>query len=121
MEDILSQNVHMHCHLKSVILEPVYAFWLFSYERFNGILGNQPSNNHSIIQLMRRINRDNTAYMLELPTEFNDDFSDLCALDQRLTGSLLLTTQNQAFQDVNTYDLGLSCTCHVFSSDDVEN
>lgn len=42
----VTPNMHMHCHLKSVILDfgPLYAFWLFSYERYNGILGNQPSS-----------------------------------------------------------------------------
>ena len=32
----------------------VYAFWLFSFERYNGILGSYKTNNRSIeIQLMR--------------------------------------------------------------------
>ena len=72
--------MHMHCHLKSVILDfgPVYAFWLFSFERFNGILGNQPSNNRSIeIQLMKRFQHDNIAYVLCPPEEFSDEFADI--------------------------------------------
>lgn len=50
-------NMHMHLHLKDSIMDygPVYAFWLFSYERYNGILGSVPTNNKTIEpQLMKR-------------------------------------------------------------------
>ena len=31
-KSVITPNMHMHCHLKEVILDygPVYAFWLFS-------------------------------------------------------------------------------------------
>ena len=82
----------MHCHLKEVLLDygPVYGFWLFSYERYNGILQHQPTSNRCIeIQIMRRFLQDNTAYAFQPPAEFQDDFGDLCSLKQRMTGSLL--------------------------------
>lgn len=43
-------NMHLHLHLKDSILDfgPVYAFWLFSYERYNGILGAVPTNNRAV-------------------------------------------------------------------------
>ena len=50
-------NMHMHLHLKDSIVDygPVYAFWLFSYERYNGILGAVPTNNRAVeTQLMKR-------------------------------------------------------------------
>ena len=49
--------MHMHLHLKDSILDyrPVYAFWLFSYERYNGILGAVPTNNKAVeVQLVKR-------------------------------------------------------------------
>ena len=52
----------MHCHLTACLREfgPSHSFWLFPFERYNGILENQPSNNRSIeIQLMRRFQNDN--------------------------------------------------------------
>lgn len=52
-----SPNMHLHLHLKDSILDygPVYAFWLFSYERYNGIMGSVPTNNRAIeVQLMKR-------------------------------------------------------------------
>ena len=56
-ESYITPNMHLHAHLKEVILDygPIQEFWLFSYERYNGILGNQPSNNRHIEpQLMTR-------------------------------------------------------------------
>lgn len=54
-EFAITPNMHLHGHMKEVLKDygPVYAFWLFSYERYNGILGNQPNNNKAIeTQLM---------------------------------------------------------------------
>ena len=33
-------NLHMHCHLKECILDvgPLFSFWCFSFERYNGVL-----------------------------------------------------------------------------------
>ena len=55
-------NMHMHCHLAACLREfgPIHSFWLFPFERYNGILEGQPSNNRSIeMQLMRRFQSDN--------------------------------------------------------------
>lgn len=53
--NVITPNMHMHCHLKEVLLDygPVYGFWLFSYERYNGILQHQPTSNRVEIQIMR--------------------------------------------------------------------
>ena len=50
-------KMHLHCHLAECIREhgPVYSFWLFSFERYNGILGAIHTNNHSVeVQMMRK-------------------------------------------------------------------
>ena len=50
-------NLHMHCHLKDCLLDygPATSFWLFSFERMNGILGSYHTSNQSIeIQLFRK-------------------------------------------------------------------
>ena len=43
----ITPNMHMHCHLIDILKNygPVHRFWLFSFERYNGVLGNQPNNN----------------------------------------------------------------------------
>ena len=59
--DAISPNMHMHGHLKEAILDygPMQEFWLFSFERYNGILGKQPTNNKEIeSQLMSRFLND---------------------------------------------------------------
>ena len=45
----VTPNMHMHTHLVECIkdLGAVYAFWLFSFERYNGILGNYRTNYRS--------------------------------------------------------------------------
>ena len=53
----LSINTHLHLHLQEIFKDygPCYGFWLFSFERYNGILGKYHTNQLSIkIQLMRR-------------------------------------------------------------------
>lgn len=39
-------HMHLHGHLKECVLDygPVYNFWCFSFERFNGILNSFKNN-----------------------------------------------------------------------------
>lgn len=86
----VTPNMHMHGHLKDSILDfgPIQEFWLFSFERYNGILGNQPNNNRVIEpQLMRRFLRDNFAMSFKYPLEFSEDFSSI-AITNRAVGSI---------------------------------
>lgn len=58
----ITPNMHLHCHLASCVREfgPIHTFWLFPFERYNGILEGQPTNNRSIeLQLMQRFLKDN--------------------------------------------------------------
>ena len=43
-------NLHMHLHLRECLLDygPVFSFWCFSFERYNGILGSFQTNNCTI-------------------------------------------------------------------------
>ena len=68
-------NMHLHIHLKDSLLDygPVYAFWLFAFECFNGILGAYSSNNKNIeVQIMRKFIDQQKAKDLHLPEEFMD-------------------------------------------------
>lgn len=49
-KDHSTANMHMHRHLKDSVIDygPVYSFWLFSFERFNGLLGGIPTNKRCI-------------------------------------------------------------------------
>ena len=77
-KECVTPNMHMHCHLRECIEDygPIAAFWLFPYERFNGILGEMPNNNRSIeIQLMKRFLCDQEVLSISLPDEFHEEFS----------------------------------------------
>ena len=55
--DYCTPNMHMHLHLEECIINygPVYAFWAFSFERYNGKLGSYHTNNRSLtITMMRK-------------------------------------------------------------------
>ena len=51
----ITPNMHLHCHLKEISQDhgPVYSFWCFSFERYNGIMGSITTNKRSLeLQLM---------------------------------------------------------------------
>ena len=55
--NIITPNMHMHGHLADCINNygPISSFWLFSFERYNGILGKFANNKKNIEeQLMRK-------------------------------------------------------------------
>ena len=74
--------MHMHLHLADSLQDfgPLHAFWLYSFERYNGLLGKQPTNNRSIeLQPIKRFLRDNAyldllnaAESVPLATQFRD-------------------------------------------------
>lgn len=87
----VTPNMHLHGHLTGCVLDygPVYSFWLFSYERYNGILGNIPTNQKSVeVQLMRKFLRDNAAINMQLPKEENEELRELFHCRRNTSGSL---------------------------------
>lgn len=69
-KQLITPNMHMSCHIHECILDygPLQNFWLFSFERFNGVLGKLPNNNRSIeVQMMRRYLSDaDTAILMTM-------------------------------------------------------
>lgn len=88
-------NMHMHCHLAECIRDfgPIHAFWLFSFERYNGLLGSQPTNNRSIeMQLIRRFLKDNLHLQLlhtAKSTPLHDIFAEAILLPAQNHGCIL--------------------------------
>ena len=73
----VTPNMHLHTHLVDCVLDygPVYAFWLFSFERYNGILGEYGTNQRAVeIQLMRKFTSTQFMKDLPLPTIFQEVF-----------------------------------------------
>ena len=69
--------MHLHGHIIECVKDygPIYSFWLFSFERYNGILGNYPTNKRNTSeQLTRRFIREAEYYQLKMPEMFKDHF-----------------------------------------------
>ena len=51
----VTPNMHLHSHLINCVLDygPVHNVWLFSFERFNGLLGDFKTNQKSPVILCR--------------------------------------------------------------------
>ena len=96
--------MHLHGHLKECILDfgPIYAFWLFSFERLNGVLGSYHTNCHDIsVQLMRRYISNDYHNVYNWPTEYKDQFSSLLTSHQYEKGSLLSQTLEECLTQIS--------------------
>lgn len=114
------QRLRLTCTYMDVIVDygPIQEFWCYSFERFNGILGNQSTNNRVIEpQLLKQLllDDDNTSFLF--PDEFTVYFASLDLNNiQRSTirGSVLDTITKDEFL------LPTKSKQCVFSSDDLE-
>ena len=69
-------NMHLHCHLKECIEDygPVYSFWCFAFERYNGVLGSIATNNRSF-EIQLKFMSEQFVSNVELPREFSETFT----------------------------------------------
>ena len=98
-------NLHLHGHLKECILDfgPVYSFWLFAFERLNGILGSYHTNCHDIsLQLMRRFMSSSVHGIHNWPHEYRESFVPLVAHHHYQKGSLQSTSLEKALKQYQT-------------------
>ena len=106
----VTPNMHLHTHLIDCILDygPVYAFWLFSFERYNGIIGDYGTNQRSVeIQLMRKFTSNQFVKDLPLPLKFQEHFKPLMErLVSRQTGSLQEYCSNEENISRNMFSVG---------------
>lgn len=64
----VTPNMHMHGHLTECVKDygPLSSFWCFSFERFNGLLGELPTNNRLIeMQIMQRFVQENFCLQMQ--------------------------------------------------------
>lgn len=100
--------MHMHCHLRECMLDygPLHSFWLYAFERYNGILGAIPNNNHSIeIQMMKCFLRDSQIASSSLPHEFHDELLPFFPRLNQVSGSVADTISfNPSLAYSSAYD-----------------
>lgn len=88
----VTPNMHLHSHLINCVLDygPVHNFWLFSFERFNGVLGDFKTNQRAVeIQLMRKFLREQDIRDLPFPSLFHEQLEPLfCEMQKTGTDPL---------------------------------
>ena len=79
---VVTPNMHLHGHLAECIYQygPIASFWLFSFERYNGLLGEFSNNKKNIeMQLMRKflsiIHANTSQHSLELDSDMMREFT----------------------------------------------
>ena len=104
--DFSTANMHMHCHLKESIVDygSVYSFWLFSFERFNGLLGAIPSNKRSIEpQLMKRFVCDQQLHSESLVSELDaSNTREILSSFHVLKGSVSQQTNSETIHSLSS-------------------
>ena len=99
-------NMQLHGHLAECIKDygPVYSFWLFAFERLNGILESFHTNSHNIPpQIMRKflsIHRNGT---LQWPVEFHQEFVPLLERHRFSRGSLSHNSLETEMEDLGPF------------------
>ena len=94
-KSLLTPNMHLRGHLASVIQDygPVYSFWLFPYERLNGILGSYHTNSQNIsVQLMTRFWDHDLYSTYKWPQDMIDTFYPVISKCKCSVGSLKQST-----------------------------
>jgi len=87
----IKPNMHLHGHLKECMMDygPLYGFWCFSFERYNGLLGGFKTNNRSPeIQIMRKFNVLTFCYDFTPPEQYKDEFMVFVGNDSDETSSM---------------------------------
>ena len=137
-------NMHLHLHLCDCIMDygPVYSFWCFAFERYNGMLGSYPTNSRQIEpQIMKKFIQQQQIQSIKMPQECFS-FSQALMNDSRWTGSLLqsvsvlstgaLQMHHLAQSDIGTSDYQITAATYtidiippikqyVLTCDEIEN
>ena len=82
-------NMHLSCHLIECIKDygPLYGFWCFGFERFNGVLGSYPNNNKDVsVTMMKKVHDEIQLDLAAVDSEFQPFLSEMST--QKIVGSL---------------------------------
>ena len=106
----ITPNMHLHMHIRECVPNcgSIYGFWLFSFERFNGIMGAFNTNGRGIeVQIMRKFTTSGilSNLLFSLPKQYEDLFLEQCR-------NILCADTTKASDVLNPYalDLGMAAT-----------
>ena len=113
-------NMHLHMHLAECIQDfgPVYSFWCFSFERYNGILGSYHTNNKNVgLIIMRKFCKESKIHAMDHSSYY--DFTGEKETEANITNDLLLLRRRDRLQhDNNMYTKVQSAGKEVYLHDD---
>lgn len=117
-------NMHLHLHLKECIYDygPVYSWWCFAFERYNGMLGSYYTNKRNIeAQIMNKFLLHQQTLTLNLPPDLADIISGRSmysmAKGSLMESSVLKLAAIQRLDKFKTVDLPTGTSEH-FSIDE---
>jgi len=102
---LCTPNMHLHLHIKDCLLDygPSHAFWTFSFERFNGLLGSFHTNKRAIEkQIMRKFTNAQWLHS-SVSAKVNSQLSSLLPMHDLFTD--LTTRTFLQMDDVHTLEL----------------
>ena len=70
---ICTPNMHLHLHIKECALDfgPIYGYWCFPFERYNGMLGNYSTNKKDIEnQIGRKFAQEQLLRSIPVPASY---------------------------------------------------
>lgn len=100
-EEECTPNLHLHCHLSTCVINygPTPTFWLFGFERINGILGKFQTNHHLIEpQLMRKFTTAQQVKNLSY-TGLSEEYTALLSNVDKSTGSVTVQNESVSLKD----------------------
>lgn len=92
----LTPNMHLLGHITDSMNDhgPVYAFWLYAFERLNGVLGSFSTSQHDIsVQIVRKLKSMQSSFTGNASHNYSSNFSHLFTPYIKESGSLLETMQ----------------------------
>ena len=122
-EKVITPNMHMACHIADCIMDygPSHSFWLFAFERYNGLLGNQPNNNRAIEpQLLNRFLKDNLHLQLLHSSDSQalfDQFGSAVCLQAKKFES---TASVKTVDAIPTFNEPMKYTLDILNNESIE-
>ena len=123
-------NMHLSCHLKEIIHDygPIYGFWCFSFERYNGILERMKKSwNNPEKQLLNKFlnlqviyNMDNSVIQSKFVGMVFSDISSMKA-SENVTGSLTEGLHDAFLQSNSIYKASEPCIEKCFTDSEMEH
>jgi len=105
--DWVTPNLHLHLHMKDCILNygPMAGFWLFGFERFNGMLGDFPNSHRSVeVEILRKFSIGTTAQGMIHDADMAPYLEVLQKVKERtVAGTLSETSQTGAIRVFESY------------------